>query len=202
MLPPEVGGQINALFGGKAGYRVTALPRNFTPRQSPISNRAGGGLQSGSNRLDSAELVNQFFSHAPLSQIVTLDASANSHNLCVARVHSERQSVWMDDQEKNGGPNHLKEWRAFRGLSQAELAEAVGTNANMIGYLENGERGLSAKWLRRLAPALQTTPGLLLDHDPSNIDRDVLETWLKAGDREKRQIAEIAKALVRDGTSG
>ena len=78
----------------------------------------------------------------------------------------------------------------------------VSTNANMIGYLENGERGLSAKWLRRLAPALQTTPGLLLDHDPNNIDRDVLETWLKAGDREKRQIAEIAKALVRDGTSG
>lgn len=108
----------------------------------------------------------------------------------------------MDDQEKNGGPNFLREWRTFRKMSQAELAEAVGTNANMIGYLENGERGLSAKWLRRLAPALKTTPGMLLDHDPAKLDNDILEIWGQAGEREKRQISEIARTLLRDGTNG
>lgn len=72
----------------------------------------------------------------------------------------------------------------------------------MIGYLESGERGLSAKWLRRLAPALETTPGMLLDHDPRTIDKDILELWSQASLREKKQISEIAKALIATGTNG
>lgn len=72
----------------------------------------------------------------------------------------------------------------------------------MIQYLETGERGLSAKWLRRLAPALDTTPGMILDHDPDELDADILDIWAHAGNREKRQLADIAKALVRTGTAG
>ena len=106
----------------------------------------------------------------------------------------------MDD--KNGGPNYLRAWRTFKKLTQEQLAEAVGTNANMIQYLETGERGLSAKWLRRLAPALDITPGLLLDHDPSELDSDVIEIWTHASAREKRQLSEIAKTLVKTGTDG
>lgn len=106
------------------------------------------------------------------------------------------------DSDKNGGPNHLRAWREFRKLTLAELAERVGTNANMIGYLESGDRGLSAKWLRKLAPALRTTPGLLLDHDPHELDSDILDIWVHGSEREKRQITEIAKALVRTGTGG
>lgn len=102
----------------------------------------------------------------------------------------------MDDQDKNGGPNHLRAWRMFRNLTQAELAERVKTNANMIGYLESGERGLSAKWLRKLAPALNTTPGMILDHDPATLDNDILEIWANADARQKRQISEVAKALL------
>lgn len=104
----------------------------------------------------------------------------------------------LDD--KNGGPNHLKAWREFRGMTQAELADLVDTNANMIGYLESGERGLSAKWLRRLAPALDTTPGLLLDHDPTQLDADVIDIWAHADKRQQRQISDIAKTIVRTGT--
>ena len=106
----------------------------------------------------------------------------------------------MDD--KNGGPNFLRQWRTFRKLTQEQLAEAVGTNANMIQYLETGERGLSAKWLRRLAPALDTTPGMLLDHDPHELDSDVIDIWAHAGERERRQLSEIAKTLIKTGTTG
>lgn len=106
------------------------------------------------------------------------------------------------DADKNGGPNNLRVWREFRKLTQAELAERVGTNANMIGYLESGERGLSAKWLRKLADALKTTPGMLLDHDPNNLDSDIIDIWVNGDDRQKRQLSEIAKALVRTGTAG
>jgi transcriptional regulator with XRE-family HTH domain len=106
------------------------------------------------------------------------------------------------DSDKNGGPNYLRAWRVFRKLTQEQLAEKVGTNANMIQYLETGERGLSAKWLRRLAPALETTPGLLLEHDPEELDADVLDIWVHGNARQKLQLSEIAKALLRTGTSG
>lgn len=106
----------------------------------------------------------------------------------------------MEDQDKNGGPNYLREWRIFRGFTQQQLAEAVDTNANMIQYLESGERGLSAKWLRRLAPVLNTTSGMILEHDPNQLDSDIIEIWATASNREKRQIAEIAMAVLRTGT--
>lgn len=90
----------------------------------------------------------------------------------------------------------------FRGLTQQELASAVDTNANMIQYLEKGERALSAKWLRRLAPVLNTTSGMILEHDPNELDSDIIEIWATASNREKRQIADIAKAVLRTGTDG
>lgn len=136
------------------------------------------------------------------SQIVTFCASPYFHNLCVSSILSPCQSVNMSDEDKNGGPNFLKAWRDRAGLTQAELAEKVGTNSNMIGYLESGERGLSAKWLRRLAPALKTSPGFLLDVDPETVHPDMLEIWLRADDTQRKQLVDVAKALIRDGTSG
>lgn len=137
----------------------------------------------------------------PLSQNVTLSATPFFHSLCVPHLITECDIARMES-NKNGGPNYLRAWREFRKLTQEKLAEAVGTNANMIQYLETGERGLSAKWLRRLAPALDTTPGMLLDHDPHALDSDVIDIWAHAGERERRQLSEIAKTLVKTGTHG
>jgi transcriptional regulator with XRE-family HTH domain len=103
--------------------------------------------------------------------------------------------------DKNGGPNYLRAWRVFREMTQEELADKVGTNANMIQYLETGERGLSAKWLRRLAPALETTPGMILEHDPADLDSDIIDIWAHADIRQRRQISEIAKTLLKTGTT-
>src|SRR5277367_7010676 len=72
-------------------------------------------------------------------------------------------------------PNFLRAWREYRGLTQAKLAEAVDTTGAVISLLEAGERGLSDKWLRRLAPVLGTTPGNLLDMDPNDVDHDIFE---------------------------
>lgn len=122
------------------------------------------------------------------------------HNLCVSPNRLVCDVLQMDNQSKNGGPNFLREWRVFRGMTQQQLADAVGTNANMVQYLENGERGLSAKWLRRLAPVLDTTFGMILDHDPHNLDSDIIAIWATASNRVKRQITDVAKAIVRTGT--
>lgn len=102
--------------------------------------------------------------------------------------------------DKNAGPNFLKAWREFREMTQEELAERVGSTGSVISMLEAGERGLSAKWLRKLAPALDTTPGHLLDHDPNQMDADILDIWMAADRTQRRQISEVAKAIVRTGT--
>ena len=58
--------------------------------------------------------------------------------------------------------NHLSAWRRHRQLSQEQLADAVGTSKATISRLEAGQRGLSQKWLERLAPALRCEPPQLL----------------------------------------
>jgi len=80
---------------------------------------------------------------------------------------------------RNADPeaNYLQAWRLHRRMTQEDLARAVDTTGAVISLLESGARGLSAKWLRRLAPALGTTPGFLLDHHPEDIPTDVMEIW-------------------------
>lgn len=135
-----------------------------------------------------------------IQHIVASDASEKYNNLPISAFQAVRHNAYMDEQESNGGANHLRAWRAYRGLSQLELAEAVGTSHQIIGYLERGRTQLSAKWLRQLAPALETTPGMLLDHDPTELSADVIDIWSHADTRTKAQIADIARTLTRTGT--
>lgn len=102
--------------------------------------------------------------------------------------------------DKNNGPNHLKAWREFRKMSQEELGEKVGTSGSTISMLELGERGLSAKWLRKLAPALDTAPGHLLDHDPATLDNDVIDIWVNIADRDRAQALRVLRSF-RTGTN-
>lgn len=145
--------------------------------------------------------VGDGFAIPAVSHNEMIGASLFHVELCDASRISFCDILLMDEQEKNGGPNHLKAWRSFRKMTQEQLAEKVGTTQHQIAFLENGDRALSAKWLRRLAPALETTPGMLLDHDPASLDNDIIDIWAHAGSRERRQISDIAKAILRTGTN-
>lgn len=129
-----------------------------------------------------------------------LNAIPHYHNLCGAMPITFCDTLGMDTEDKNGGPNHLRDWREFRKLSQQELAAAVDTTQHQIAYLESGERGLSAKWLRKLSAALDTTPGMILDHSPKDLDSDIIEIWATASNRQKKQLSEIAKTILKTGT--
>lgn len=93
--------------------------------------------------------------------------------------------------------NHLKAWRKFRGFTQQALADAVEptTTKQVIQALESGGMQLSAKWLRRLAPALQTTPGFLLDHDPNNIDSSYVEEVMGVPQDRRAEALDILRVL-------
>lgn len=86
-------------------------------------------------------------------------------------------------------------------MSQDQLAEMIGTKGNVIGHLESGERGLSDKWLRRLAPALGTTPGFLLDHAPTDIDAAYLEAVFAVHKDDREQALQILRTFKRTATA-
>jgi transcriptional regulator with XRE-family HTH domain len=91
--------------------------------------------------------------------------------------------------------NFLRAWREHRRLTQAKLAEAVGTTGAVISLLESGDRGLSDKWLRRLAPVLGTRPGHLLEVDPNDVSTDILDIWADIPEDRREQARDVLKAF-------
>lgn len=96
--------------------------------------------------------------------------------------------------------NHLRAWREMRGLSQEALATKIGTAGNVIGLLESGERGLSHKWLVKLAAALQTSPGFLLDYDPNEIDTQFVQAAMDVPADQRPQALKILETFRPTGT--
>lgn len=89
-------------------------------------------------------------------------------------------------------------------MKGVDIAKALGPNVTpgMVSDLMNSKRALSAKWLRRLAPVLDTTPGMILDHNPFDLDSDMIEVWATASNRQRRQLLDIAKALLTTEKTG
>lgn len=105
----------------------------------------------------------------------------------------------MPTKSSKPATNNLRAWREHRRLSQDQLAAKVGTKGNVIGHLESGERGLSDKWLRRLAPALGTTPGFLLDHSPEDLDAAYIDAAMSVPPDDRPQVLEILKTFKKVG---
>lgn len=139
------------------------------------------------------------------SQIANIVASPEIRKTYNDRIgHNSYNANMENDDDKNGGPNHLRAWMRFRDVKGGQLAEMLGGNVTpgMVSDLANSKRALSAKWLRRLAPLLKTTPGMLLDHDPNEMPTDIMEIWGNADSTQRKQLVDVAKALVRTGTNG
>lgn len=105
----------------------------------------------------------------------------------------------MSKKPSRPSANHLRAWRELREITQEQLAELVGTNGNVISLLESGARGLSDKWLMRLAPHLGTTPGFLLDYDPNDLDTEYLRAALNVPQERRKQAIEILKTFGETG---
>lgn len=105
------------------------------------------------------------------------------------------QTVAMTVGPSANDPNNLAAWREFRGMTQEDLADAAGTSPAMISHLETGKRGLSAKWLRRLAPPLKTSPGFILDHHPDDIPTDVMELWSQIPESNRDQALRVLQTF-------
>lgn len=107
----------------------------------------------------------------------------------------------MPRKAANKSVNHLRAWREFRGLTQDELAEKVGTAGNVISLLESGGRRLSDKWLYKLAPALNTRPGFLLEFNPHDADLSILEAITDVSEDRKGEALRLLQ-VFKTGTRG
>lgn len=103
----------------------------------------------------------------------------------------------MGRKAKGGGDNHLRAWRELRHLTQEELGERVETTGAVISLLESGKRPLSDKWLRKLASALGTSAGFLLDHDPNDIDGAFIEAAMAVPEESREQALVILNTFRR-----
>lgn len=54
--------------------------------------------------------------------------------------------------------NGIARLRKIKGLSQDELAEAIGTTRNALGKLERGDRRLNMDWIEKIAAKMGVEP--------------------------------------------
>lgn len=93
--------------------------------------------------------------------------------------------------------NHLRAWREYRHLSQIQLGEKIGTTGNVIGHLEAGERTLSDKWLNKLAPALGTRPGFLLEFAPGDPLLEIAETAVGVDPNDHERVVDFLRTFKK-----
>lgn len=108
---------------------------------------------------------------------------------------SERRGISSDVTEKRVS-HFIREWRQYRGLKQAELAERAGTTEATVSRLESGKMAYTQKMIEALAAALGTEPGLMIGHNPGK-GAQIYDLLDKADDRERRAISEVAETILR-----
>ena len=69
----------------------------------------------------------------------------------------------------------LKQFRAERGLTQAQLAKLLGVSASTVGMYEQGRREPDGKLLARMASVLRCSTDELLGVEPPSEVNDVID---------------------------
>jgi transcriptional regulator with XRE-family HTH domain len=69
----------------------------------------------------------------------------------------------------------IREWRVFRGLTQEQLADMLGTTKTSISRIESLKQGYTQEFLEACADALGVHPGALLTRMPADTDREVAD---------------------------
>lgn len=136
--------------------------------------------------------------HVPSTYIMDSGGSSAVHAFGNAPVHAFKYIERMDE---NRPPHYLKEWRKHRGMTQEQLAAAVGTSKSQISELERYNLQLSPKWLRKLAPVLDVQQGHIIDHSPDDLDNDIIDIWARIPERDRLQAARVLKSFTRTGTN-
>lgn len=109
----------------------------------------------------------------------------------------------LSEEERLGGAYHyLRAWRLAAEMSEEALAEAIGATVEQIQRWERGEGTLSDHTLRRLAKALRTTAGMILDVDPGAVPPNAMREWLKVVQGQAVTVRSVAQIRGEKAASG
>lgn len=76
------------------------------------------------------------------------------------------KQVRKTTKERRHVRHHVKEWRAYRGLTQDQLAERVGKTRGLISQIESGITDLTEDMIYAIADAVNCAPWDLLRVNP------------------------------------
>lgn len=62
---------------------------------------------------------------------------------------------------------YLGEWRERRGMTQTEVADAMGTSVSMVSDHENRKRRMNDDWIAKWAELMRVDPVALLSPPPA-----------------------------------
>jgi transcriptional regulator with XRE-family HTH domain len=95
--------------------------------------------------------------------------------------------------------NNLRKIRKLRGLSQAHVADALGTTGATISRHENGKVDIQLSDLARYAALYRCTFGELLDNAPLLDDRDraTIQGYLRLLPASKGTVADVIHGLAK-----
>lgn len=95
------------------------------------------------------------------------------------------------------GNNFIKNWRIYRELTVAQLAELTELSTGNISAIENRRQGFSGNSLDRIAAALKVTRGMLFDTDPlADGVAPFWQIWEKASASDRETLTIMANRLV------
>jgi transcriptional regulator with XRE-family HTH domain len=159
------------------------------------------GMQSGTYRCyergpDSAKFIRLDFDHARLF--------AREFKVRWEWLLDDLGRPWLtesgdetdaEDQTEGKARNNLRAWREYRGLNVAELAKKSGLGVQTITELESGAMDVSGKLLDKLANALSTMPGHVLNFAPDDVDPSLFEAVSAIPKERRAQALEILKTF-------
>lgn len=97
---------------------------------------------------------------------------------------------------------YLREWRKMKpGRTLESVAEHLHISRPQLGRIEKGQQPYNQELLETLAELYGCDVPDLLMRDPTEPD-SIWSIWDHAKPGERRQIVEVARALVRTGTGG
>lgn len=97
----------------------------------------------------------------------------------------------------------FREWRKHRGMTQEDLAEAVGVTPSSISQLETGKQGFTDTTLSAIADALMCSPGDLLMRNPLDHDApwSIWDNVKKAPSEQRKAIVAVVETMLKTGTN-
>lgn len=98
-------------------------------------------------------------------------------------------------------PLYVKQWRKYRGLTQAQLAERIGIDQGHLSKIENRKRQYDEGFLEAVADELRCNVPDLLMRDPTDTEA-IWSIWEGLAPVQRRQVIEMAKVIKGTGTDG